>query len=156
MSDDHNDFSAEYIFKWLFILTAGEVAYGYAGDWMGMGRLLLWGGLLLFAIAKGYLIMTYFMHFKYEGWIVKCLIAPTPFLIIYMLLILRPDVGNNGKMDFPVGSQFDNSVVRDHETHEIVRDEDGVALHHDTFKTVLVDMGEHDPADDEDDAGAGH
>ena len=111
---------------------------------------------MAFAGAKGYLILSYFMHFKYEGWIVKCLVLPTPFLIAYMLTILRPDVGANHLMDFPVGSHLDYSVVTDGD-HKVVLDSDGKPTRYDTFQTVVVDMGanDHDPGEDED-AGAGH
>lgn len=154
MSDDHKEFNAEKIFLWLFIFTAVEVGYGYVGDALGFGRVLLWGGLGFFAFLKGYLILTYFMHFKYEGWIIKGLIVPTPFLIAYMMTILRPDVGANNRMDFPVGSQLDYSVVTD-EHHKPVMDEDGLPERHETFSTVLLDMGKHD-ASEEENAGGGH
>ena len=153
MSDDHKHFNAEKIFFALFVFTALEVAWGILGNKTDMSRIPLWGGLMLCAVLKGYLIMAYFMHFKFEGWIVKGLIAPTPFLIIYMMLILWPDVGDNDKLDFPIGSQLDQSVVTDEHYQPVLVD--GVPQRHDTYKTVLVDMGEHD-AKDEEDAGGGH
>jgi hypothetical protein len=67
----------------------------------------LWGGLLVFAFWKGILIYTYFMHMKFEGWIVKCLIAPTPILIAIVLFALMPDIAFNSRLDYPVGSQLD-------------------------------------------------
>ncbi len=153
MSDDHKQFNAEKIFFALFLFTALEVGWGVLGNKTDMSRIPLWGGLMFFALLKGYLILAYFMHFKFEGWIVKGLIAPTPFLILYMMAILRPDVGDNGKLDFPIGSQLDQSVVTDGHHQPVLVD--GVPQRHETYKTVIVDMGEHDPKDDED-AGGGH
>ena len=61
-------FNANKVFLWLFVLTAGEVAYGIA--FHGMNKLFLWGGLGIFAFFKGWLIAVYFMHLKFEGWVV--------------------------------------------------------------------------------------
>ena len=142
MSDDKHDFSPEKIFIWLFIFTAAEVAWGYIGHAVGMTRLPLWGGLIGFALAKGWLILVYFMHFKYEGWIVKGLIAPTPFLVCVILFVLRPDVSDNDKMDYPIGARY-------------VVDPAG--------EGVMINMGEQDKArskdhkdEEEDDANGGH
>lgn len=114
--DAHHELNAEKVFLWLFIYTAAEVAYGYIGDWMGMGKLLLWGGLGFFAFLKGWLIAVWFMHLKFEGWIVKGLIAPTPFLILVIFFVLRPDVGANEQMDHPIGAKFMPHAVTDEET----------------------------------------
>lgn len=129
MSDDHKEFSPEKIFLWLFIFTALEVAWGYLGDWAEWGRGLLWGGLLFYAFLKAWLIASYFMHLRFEGWVVKGLIAPTPVLVLVILAALNPDVGNNDKMDHPVGSLLndDEGVVTStmhFREYDLVKDEE--------------------------------
>src|SRR5689334_11201428 len=104
----HATFSANKIFVTLFILTAAEVLWG-AFLFKHSGHLVKWGGLIVFAFWKGSLIYTYFMHMKFEGWIVKCLIAPTPILIAVVVFALMPDVSNNDHLVYPVGSQLDKS-----------------------------------------------
>ncbi|MAB81475.1 MAG: hypothetical protein CMJ89_19210 [Planctomycetes bacterium] len=127
MSDNHDKFhfNAEHIFIKLFILTAAEIAWGYmAKDW---GRLLLWGGLISCATWKALLIATYFMHLKFEGWIVKTLIIPTPFLVLVIFGYVIPDVANReGHMIHPIGAQYDPTtgvVVRDLAASEGVEQE---------------------------------
>ena len=106
-SDDKN-FSAEKIFLALFILTALEVGWGYAGHYLDWGRLMLWGGLLFFAFFKGWYIAVYFMHLKFEGWVVKSLILPTPFLIMVIFGYVMPDVANDqAPLIHPVGAELD-------------------------------------------------
>ena len=104
----HATFSANKIFVTLFILTALEVAWG-AFLFKHSPHIVKWGGLIIFAFWKGILIYTYFMHMKFEGWIVKCLIAPTPVLIAIVIFALMPDVSNNSHLVYPVGSQIDKS-----------------------------------------------
>ncbi len=124
-ADDHgHGFSANKIFITLFLLTAAEVAWG-ALLFKHSPHLVKWGGLIVFAFWKGSLIYTYFMHMKFEGWIVKCLIAPTPFLIAVVVFALMPDVSNNSHLVYPVGSQLDKSnqhpgkvVAMDNEKHD--------------------------------------
>jgi len=106
--DGHPGFSANKIFVILFALTIAEVAWGaylfqHAPHW------IKWGGLIVFAFWKGILIYTYFMHMKFEGWIIKSLIAPTPFLIAVVVFALMPDVSKNEQLIYPVGSQIDKS-----------------------------------------------
>ncbi len=106
--DSHPTFSANKIFGILFVLTALEVFWGvYLCK--HSPHLIKWGGLLVFAFWKGIMIYTYFMHMKFEGWIVKALIAPTPFLIAVVVFALMPDVSNNRQLVYPVGSQVDKS-----------------------------------------------
>jgi cytochrome c oxidase subunit IV len=104
MSQDHS-FDANKIFVVLFILTAVEVAWGafipYDVKWA------LWGGLMIMAFMKGYLIFAYFMHMKFEGWIVKGLIAPTIPLIFIVFFALMPDVGSNHKLIHQLADQLD-------------------------------------------------
>ncbi len=113
---DHKQFSAEKIFGGLFILTALEIGWGYAGYGFDWGRLMLWGGLLFFAFWKAWLIAVYFMHLKFEGWVVKSLILPTPFLIMVIMGYLIPDVaGDEAPMVHPIGSMFDPDTGEVHE-----------------------------------------
>jgi cytochrome c oxidase subunit IV len=100
-------FSANKIFLTLFALTAVEVGWGlgfqHSPHW------IKWGGLMAFALWKGILIYSYFMHMKFEGWIVKSLMIPTPFLIAVVIFALMPDVSHNDQLVYPVGSQVDKS-----------------------------------------------
>ena len=108
MSDDKH-FSPERIFILLFVLTALEVLWGYMGGvWWDWGKLMLWGGLLFFAFFKGWLIAVYFMHLKFEGWVVKSLILPTPFLIGVIFFYVLPDVADKqAPLVYPVGSMLE-------------------------------------------------
>ncbi len=103
MAEAH--FNANKIFITLFILTAVEVAWGSLVPYEM--KPALWGGLLIFAFWKGILIFQYFMHMKFEGWIVKCLIAPTPILILIVYFALLPDVALNDDTLYQVGDQLD-------------------------------------------------
>ena len=117
---DHKQFSAEKIFGGLFILTALEIGWGYAGYGFGWSKLMLWGGLLFFAFWKGWLIAVYFMHLKFEGWVVKSLILPTPVLIMVIMGYIGNDVADGtAPLDHPLGSMTDpdTGVV-----HEDLRD----------------------------------
>ena len=105
MSDDHEEFDANKIFYALFIFTAVEVAWGYMIPYHI--KWLLWGGLLGFAFLKGFLILMYFMHMKFEGWICKCLVAPTPLLMMIVFFALIPDVASNDRMNYDIGDQLD-------------------------------------------------
>lgn len=102
---EHPTFNANKIMASLMILTALEVAWGslMPYDW----KFALWGGLLVFAFWKGLLIFMYFMHMKFEGWICKALIAPTPILICVVFFALLPDVGLNDRLIHPIGDQLD-------------------------------------------------
>jgi len=101
MSGHDSDFDANKVFLALFILTALEVAWGL---FMPGPHWWVWGGLISMAFAKGLLILQYFMHFKFEGWIVKCLVAPTPFLIAYLWAILSTEFAHNTQVDEPIGA----------------------------------------------------
>lgn len=114
MSDDGKHFNPEKVFFGLFLLTALEVLWGYAfGEWFVAegerpNRLVLWGGLLFFAFYKAWLIAVYFMHLKFEGWVVKSLILPTPFLILAIVGYVMPDVaGDEAPLVHPIGSMLD-------------------------------------------------
>ncbi len=107
-SDDAKHFNAEKVFVRLFVLTMLEVGWGYAGHHFGWNKLMLWGGLLFFAFFKGWLIAVYFMHLKFEGWVVKSLILPTPFLIMVIMGYVMPDVADEeSNLVHPIGSMVD-------------------------------------------------
>jgi len=132
MSGENLGYSAFKIFVILFILTALEVWWGmtFRPD-AGYSRLLLWGGLMCFAVAKGLLIFMYFMHMRFERWIVWALIVPTPALILVILFALMPDVSFNEQRDHPVGDMLDprgrvvDMVTRDLERHDTAAAEPG-------------------------------
>jgi hypothetical protein len=85
-----------------------EVGWGLAGKHFGWNRLSLWGGLMFFAFFKGWLIAVYLMHLKFEGWVVKSLILPTPFLIMVIFGYVMPDVADKQtRLVHPVGSELD-------------------------------------------------
>jgi caa(3)-type oxidase subunit IV len=124
MSGDKH-FNAEKVFAWLFVLTMLEVAWGVGGAKLDWGKLMLWGGLLFFAFFKGWLIAVYFMHLKFEGWVVKSLILPTPFLVMVIFGYVAPDVGHPDHLEHPVGSMFDpetGEVYEHMEAHAEVGD----------------------------------
>lgn len=104
-------YSIGKIFWALFILTMVEVAWGM---WLREPRWFLWTGLLTCAAAKGLLIFMYFMHMKFEKWIVWSLIVPTPLLIGVVLFALMPDLAFNDQRDHPNGDMLDQhgNIVR--------------------------------------------
>ncbi len=117
--NDEKHFNPEKIFLGLFAFTALEVLWGYAfGVWMldpgeQANKLVLWGGLLFFAFLKAWLIAVYFMHLKFEGWVVKSLILPTPFLIMVIFGYVMPDVADDEtRLVHPVGSEVDPTTGR--------------------------------------------
>ena len=105
-------FNANKIFVWLFILTAVEVLWGLAfGQWWEAGKIILWGGLIGMALVKAYLIAVYFMHLKFEGWIIWGLLIPTPFLVLVIFGYVMPDVANkHGNLVHPVGIMYDKEL----------------------------------------------
>jgi len=107
MSHDHEGlgYSIFKIFAILFVLTALEVFWGMS--MRGFGRFVLWGGLIAFALAKGLLIFMYFMHMKFERFLVWSLIVPTPVLILVILTALSPDLSFNSQRDHPVADMLD-------------------------------------------------
>jgi cytochrome c oxidase subunit IV len=109
VSDDkHKHFSPEKIFAWLFLFTGAEVGFGYAfHDW---NKLFLWSGLGIFAFLKGWLIMVYFMHLKFEGWVVKSMLIPTLLLMGVIWGYVSPDIARSDIVDHPIGSMYDNAT----------------------------------------------
>lgn len=120
-NDEHDvmHFSANKVFAGLFLFTMCEVGWGLLGKHAEFNRLMLWGGLLFFAFLKGWLIAVYFMHLRFEGWVVKSLILPTPFLVMVIFGYVMPDVANKeGRLIHPIGSAVDpktGNVVEDME-----------------------------------------
>jgi len=107
MSANHDSlgYSVFRVFIILFVLTAIEVAWGLG--FHDAHRIVLWGGLLVFAFAKGSLIFMYFMHMKYEKILLWSLIVPTIPLIGIILFALMPDLSYNSIRDYPVGRRLD-------------------------------------------------
>jgi|SRR5688572_27585971 len=95
-------YSVTKIFAALFVLTAIEVAWAMP-EFIRASRPLLWGGLLLCAGLKGGLIFMYFMHMKYERWLVWSLVLPTPLLVLVIFGYVTPDVSFNQRRDYPNG-----------------------------------------------------
>ncbi|MFT7677901.1 MAG: cytochrome c oxidase subunit IV [Planctomycetota bacterium] len=105
-SDDHGGhFSVFKIFITLLVLTALEVAWGTLIPYEN--KALLWGGLLGFAAWKGFLIIMHFMHFKYEGLVVKGNVFFTIPLVCYLMTMLLPDTAFNDRMNYSIGDQLD-------------------------------------------------
>lgn len=109
MSDKHQ-LNANRVFLWLFLFTSLEVGLSYLVEYtpVSMPKWAYWGGLCSFAFMKGLLIAKEFMHLKFEGWIVKGLIAPTPLLMIVIFFVLSGDINydkyEDGKLNRPIGS----------------------------------------------------
>jgi cytochrome c oxidase subunit IV len=105
---DHKDglgYSVKKIFIALLVLTAIEVAWGMSMP--HSQRFLLWSGLMICALAKGLLIFMYFMHMRFERWIIWGLIVPTPVLVMIVLAANMPDTAFNDRRDQPVGYRID-------------------------------------------------
>lgn len=100
-------YSVFRIFIVLFVLTAIEVAWGM---FFRDPRWFLWSGLLVCALVKGLLILMYFMHMRFERFIVWSLILPTPVLVAIVLFANMPDTVFNGdRRDHPVGYVIDET-----------------------------------------------
>lgn len=112
--DKEHGFSATKILIALLILTVVEVGWSFLSH-LGFPRWAVWGGLLIFAFWKGFLIFTYFMHMKFEGWILKGFLLPTIPLMLIVVCAVMPDVSFNDSTKYPIGSMVDPS------TGEVVR-----------------------------------
>lgn len=109
MSQGENiGYSIWRIFIILFVLTALEVAWGM---FFREPRWFLWSGLLICALFKGLLIFMYFMHMKFERWIVWSLIVPTPVLMLVVMGALMPDLAFNSVREHPVGHMMNEEGV---------------------------------------------
>ena len=108
MSANHESlgYSVFRVFIILFVLTVGEVAWGYG--FHGAHKAVLWGGLMIFALAKGALILMYFMHMKYEKMLIWSLILPTLPLMCIVVFALMPDLSFNSLRDDPVANRLDS------------------------------------------------
>lgn len=115
--DHSGHFSENKILLQLLLFTLLEVGWGVAGKHFGWNKLSLWGGLLFFAFLKGWLIAVYFMHLKFEGWVVKSLILPTPFLVMVIMGYVMPDVADgDSNLKYPIGAAVDpatGAVIED-------------------------------------------
>ena len=95
------------IFIVLFVLTAIEVVWGM---FFRDPRWLLWFGLITCMVIKGLLIFMYFMHMRFERFIVWSLVVPTPALVAIVVCALLPDVAfNDDHRDHPVGYLIDKT-----------------------------------------------
>jgi cytochrome c oxidase subunit IV len=113
-SKDGLGYSVLKIFIILFVATALEVAWGMFLRPPTFPRWLLWGGLLTFALIKGAYILMYFMHMKFEKFIVWSLILPTPLLIMVVIFALMPDmVYKDDVRDHPLGEMMVEGEVVD-------------------------------------------
>ena len=99
-------YSIARIFWALFILTAIEVAWGM---FLREPQWVLWSGLIICMIVKGLLILMYFMHMRFEKYIIWSLILPTPALVAIVLFANMPDTSFNDQRDHPVGFLIDES-----------------------------------------------
>ena len=127
MAEDNKHFNAEKVFIWLFVLTIAEVGYGFAGSAFDWNRLPLWSGLMIFAFFKGWLIAIYFMHLKFEGWVVKAMLVPTPLLILVIYGFTSPDISRSDVLDHPIGAQYDGvtgAIVRDMGVSDAAHDDE--------------------------------
>ena len=98
-------YSIGKIFIALFVLTAIEVAWGM---FFREPRWFLWSGLLICALIKALLIFMYFMHMKFERWLVWSLILPTPLLMLVFFGYITKDVSFNDNRDYPNGMMMNH------------------------------------------------
>jgi len=105
MSDTHG-FNTNRIFLLLLVLTLAEVGWAM----VPFPRWALWGGLICFAYAKGYFIFNFFMHMKFEGWIVKGLLVPTLPLMCIVVFANMPDTARNALLVHPLTQQLDSTT----------------------------------------------
>jgi cytochrome c oxidase subunit IV len=105
MAKDGLGYSIGKIFIALFLLTALEVAWGM---FFREPRWFLWSGLLICALIKALLIFMYFMHMKFERWLVWSLILPTPLLMLVFFGYITKDVSFNDNRDYRNGEMMDH------------------------------------------------
>lgn len=110
MAKDGLGYSIGKIFVALFALTAIEVAWGM---FFRDPRWFLWAGLLICALLKGLLIFMYFMHMKFERWLVWSLILPTPLLMLVFFGYITKDLAYNENRDYA------NGMMMNHEGHVV-------------------------------------
>jgi len=100
MSETHG-FNTNKIFIILLVATLAEVLWAL----LPFPRWALWGGLLAFAYMKGYFIFNFFMHMKFEGWIVKGLLVPTIPLMMIVVFANMPDTSRNALLVYELTEQ---------------------------------------------------
>lgn len=105
MAKDGLGYSIGKIFIALFLLTALEVAWGM---FFREPRWFLWSGLLICALIKALLIFMYFMHMKFERWLVWSLILPTPLLMVVFFGYITKDVSYSEVRDYPNGMMMNS------------------------------------------------
>jgi cytochrome c oxidase subunit IV len=110
MAKDGLGYSIGKIFMALFALTAIEVAWGM---FFREPRWFLWSGLLVCALIKALLIFMYFMHMKFERWLLWALVLPTPLLMLVFFGYITKDVSFNENRDYANGMMMghDGRVV---------------------------------------------
>jgi hypothetical protein len=100
----------------LAVLTAVEVG------WAVLLPIPVWAiraGLVALALWKGYLIFMFFMHMKFEGWIVKGLMLPTVPLMFILVFANMPDTSFNDKLVYPIGSMASPDGGEVHEIKDV-------------------------------------
>jgi cytochrome c oxidase subunit IV len=107
MAKDGLGYNVLKIFIALFVLTAIEVAWAMP-SFIRDHRVLLWGGLLLCAGLKAGLIFMYFMHMRFERWLVWSLILPTPLLVFVIFGYVTKDLAGNDYRDYPNGMMMNH------------------------------------------------
>jgi caa(3)-type oxidase subunit IV len=112
MSDSH-EMNSKKVLILLAILTAVEVAWAVVPLGLPVWAMRL--GLVVMALWKGYLIFMFFMHMKFEGWIVKGLMLPTVPLMLIVVFANMPDTSFNDHLVYPIGSMVneDGGEVRE-------------------------------------------
>jgi caa(3)-type oxidase subunit IV len=89
MSSDHDNHNRLYLIVWsgLLILTVAEVVLAY----VSMPVTLMLGLLLLLSFGKTGLIVTYFMHLRWERSSLVLSIIPAVAFCIAMMFVVFPD-----------------------------------------------------------------
>ena len=72
----------------LALITAAEVAASY----MDLGAIFI-PALLIMMVAKFFIVVSYFMHLKFEGRWVYFMLVPAGVLATIFVLALYPDIG---------------------------------------------------------------
>ncbi len=107
--DAHGDRELPFNPIVIFFILVGLTAISWGADKLqGSLSVLTISVLVMFvSVSKASLVIAFFMHFKYEGWIVKALVAPTPFLVAVVVFAIMPDVAKNSRMDHRITDQAD-------------------------------------------------
>jgi cytochrome c oxidase subunit 4 len=76
-----------FVWFWLLVLTAGEVFLAYQDLPLKMMLIILMG----LSIIKASLIISYFMHLRYERRILVLTLMPALVFVICMMFVVFPD-----------------------------------------------------------------